>query len=1175
MTRIIRSLIFCFSISLPGAPLLQARLFTPFPAPPPLEVDAQTEGLWLFSQEALASGSLPDTAKKSAPGHLLGTWRFVDPGDLAGIYPGAGQVVNGKGPDRSEATFSDLSALSGAFTIDVVLRWERGGGFYLRVGTLADPKNPQALAVGMLHRGPGKFELRVPVKTPGGKVSSEVFSSTELYNDPQIGPPSFSRFYTYSLSFDGDKTFRLFIDGRQAFQAVLATGTFAPDKPSFSVGDVLKWNDTFEGEVAAVRLSRGARPYQAVTASTSFSPQTKTGWDFDAGPASKVVLPGSIPLVPGDMYSARKGYGWLQQPSGDFSSWYMPGSFASTPGNSLKKGEHKVLDADLRDGVTVPSGDIFRADVPDGAYWVSVDFGNNKSKADVDSVSANGVLLGEALLTDANLNGGRVSERMARALVKVSGGQGIVISARAAREIPIRSIGIMPFAPLPIAFEGGALKWTSSVPQPAEFPAFAAAFVSHDSMAAIQAAGQFADPFVKACALSFALGIPKLPDPSDIAVSLQIRDLLLRVLQKDSANLAARWLFDSNERFRHALTVYIDERGTEVAYGSRFVLPFYAANLCFSLTPQDPEYWQARFLAAASLWQAAVQGSAFSGSTTDEFAPGKGFQAFPAPGRYFREVIAAYPDFRIARIMLGEKLPVAADWAAPSGCPQWAGLEHQLLQRILEVLDYWVNQRMDASGLLGGGLGDDVEALRWWGPSVLLADDADTIAGWKRMAATAWKSTGDIGYSRGMDDVEHSAEPTSDPLPMLALMDFDTPDMPATLKWLTSTTGIFRNLWTIMTPEGFRMFKGHHFSATQIEREGDVPYNIRAIRPLVWAAWAARGQYPDLDSALVEYARSWLDATMSEHDGKPAGLPPMMIMLDRSKLRMEKAKDWVFPGYWSYEYPGGYVAKVYELFLAAYEISGDKSFLEPSRFALEALGRIPQGDESPDKYSRPSSDWAVRIGAGMLGNAGANYRLVTGDQSFDDVLLRFGPSLTRYQILAARARTPEQKKQAFEPLEEKLSRDLAEMNSNPELRTVMVKSTDRIYVLGSTALSSYATGMPMSDADLRGNEVIWPMFSITWQGTDGKVSALVRNASTSSLEVLLYSLADKPLSVKPRLWRLAPGDYTLTLTPTDEVGDDNGQSLVSRRIKIEKLGQQIDFDLPAHTAARLSLQAVK
>lgn len=1156
-----------------GVRSASARIFEPALPPAALKADAQTEALYEFTPDAVKTGQLPDAAGKSPAGTLSGKWAAVAPEELIPQYAGAGRIAMlGKKRTGTFAVFRGIKALQGgAFSVDVTLRWGRQGGIFLRIGN----DGPQALSMGVLHRGPGLFELRVPVKSADGSVSLETFASSDIYID--AGPVRFGDFYTYSLTFDGRDTFQVWIDGRRVFEGKLKPGQVYAAQSELAVGDAGVWKSGFSGEIAAVRVSRGVRAYAAAVTETVFEKEARRGWVFDAGTASSPVEAGAIRVTAGDGYDARRGYGWMSKPVGDFDNWYVPGRFLHVAEAAYQKGEHKVLDALLRDGVILKSGSLFRADIPAGKYWVSVELGDNRQRASIAELTANGTVMGENLRMNGNLVNNQIIARGARALVTVEKGKGLVISARCGEEggnVPVKSIEVLPYAPLPLVYDNGVFQWHGQGQAPAALEAVAREIKAGRPDAAMDEARKLSDAFVRACAMAVVLGQPQLPDEKTLSAANELRQVLLGVLRRQPDNVAARWLFDSTERFRHALVAYVDEGGDEVVFGSRFALWLATPNLGLQMRPEDPEYWQAQFLAGASIWQSATQASAFDttpGALTDKYIFQDRVLAFDAPGWIFRKVIEKYPECRIARIMLGEQLPVNSAWKAPEGAPEWACLQYQLLQRLLETIHYWVNERMDEKGLLGGGMGDDVEALRWWGAAVLVADDKTTIDGMTRMAETVWASTRGTGYSLGMDDVEHSAEPTSDSLPMLALIHFDTPLMPQTQERLTKTFTVFRDLWSTVTPEGYRMFKGHHMNATKIEREGDVPYNLRAIRPFVWGVWAEDGKDPGRKALLVDYARSWRDATMAEFDGKPRGVVPMLVMLDRKRARLDGAKDWAAPGYSRYIYPRGYADRIYELFFAAYELTGDASFLEPIRYALGELRAVADGDTAPDKYPPASKDWALRAALPDLGAAGGIYRSLTGDHSLDDVLARFGPPHTRFEIGAAKARTPEAFRKEMEPVIQDLKACLREMNCNPELRTTMVQSTDRIYVKGSPSITAMATGIAAAAGSLRGMETIWPTYQVTWQGTGGQVAVLVEKASPSELDVLLYNFDPQPRRVQPRVWKLDAGSYRLTVSKTDESGKRVLEPVASRRVQISRNGQALELELPARIPLKWQL----
>lgn len=1171
MKRIVTSLALGLSLSIYSAGVMQARLFAPQVPTPKLEADETTVALYEFREPDFKKGEMPDVTQKSAAGKILGDWAFVAEQAVMPGYRGIGKILSSNAKARSQVVFGGLKDLAeGAYSVDVLLRWNRGGGYFFRGG--------EGLALGVLHRGPGLFTLRVPVKGADGKVKIQAFEANTIYETaPTV---RFDNFYTYSLTYDGAKTFEVLIDGQKVFTATVAEGEVAGRTPECAVGDVEKWNSAFVGgEIAAVRISRGVRSYQAAKTNDTVFQKDRTGaWVFDAGKVDSPLEPGAIRLTSQDAYDSAKGYGWLEPVSGDFDAPAMADRFAATPEIGLEKGSYRLVDALQRDGVVAQSGPLFRVDVPDGLYWVSLEMGHNRGAATVDVITANGVTLGEKFAMSSNTFNGHLNGRTARGLVKAEGGRGIRIETKASGakgQVPVKSIEILPYKPLPVALEKGRLIWRGEGLKPAELNQVSTDLASNNSVGAIDAARKIADPFIQANVLSLILGIPKQPASEDIALAGEVRQLLLQALREHPDNVAAQWLFDSTERFRHTLIAYVEEGGNDVVAGSRFALWQGTANQGLQLRPEDPEYWQAHFLAGAGIWQNGVQNSAFDNKgTTDSWLPDKSvrLQGFDAPGKIFREVIKAYPDFRIARIMLGERLPAEKNaWVPPENAPAWAVMQYQLMHRIQEVIHYWVNERMDERGLLGGGLGDDVEALRWWNPGVVLADDETTISGWRRMAEAAWASTDGLGYSRGMDDVEHSAEPTADPLPMLALMNFNTPAMSQTEDRLMKTLPIFRDTWTTITPDGYRMFKGYHFNATSITREGDVPYNIRAIKPLLWAAWVDEGKNKELQDLLIAYAKSWRDAVLAEFDGKPAGIVPTMIKLSRQQAREPSAPDWAASGYQTYKYPGGYVAKVYDLLMAAYEMSGDKSFLQPIQLGLDELQKIPDEDKNPDKYPFASREWAFRAGAGFLGVAGGDYRSITGDKSYDETLLRWGPPSVKFRILAERAKDAEQFQSAVAGWDAPLKEALEIMSSNPEMRTVMIQSTDRIYVAGSLTLTSMATGMAVPASDLRGGEIVWPAFAVTWRGTGAEVAILVSQASPSELEVQIYNFSDKAKTLHPWVWRLDAGTFEMMLGETDASGFTVRKELSRQEVAITGRGQELSVEVPPRTPLRFSL----
>ncbi len=1173
----------------------------PLEAPGKLESDEHTAALFIFDRAAVESRAVVDS-ESGMRGTLAGIWKYVPTPELQPAYAGAAQASEEKAAERPVFLVKAVTALEkGAFSIDVIMRWNREGGYFLRIGR--EPRS--SLLLGMLHRGPGILEFQIPIRDASGKVSQHQATSTKLFEPPWPDILRYDEFYRWTLVYDGERTFRILVDGAQAFETSIPEGArFAPDAADMALGYVATGKSAFRGSFAAARISDAALPaWGSAIRHELIRPAMPRQFFFDVGGSDAPLASDRVRLDESAQYTPEGKAGWLQKPRRAFLNWFVPDRFDPDPDRSYKKGEYHILDPAQRDGLVFTDGEFFRIDLPDGWYWVRVGLGDQRKPLDIASVSANGEVIGDHLIV--------MKSRSVRGLAHVRDGKGLILSASTGNggadmpirnavtgamvspikwgdgghDVPITSIEIVPYAPLPVVNQGGKLLWTGQGAPPEGF----------DSLPVISSASEMLrlpeltrplDPWTRICVLAAALGTPQLPSETELQYADDLRGKLISFVKAHPEDLQGAWLLDSLDRFRHVLKgALAEENASELVFGARYDAPLRVADLGLEFKQEDPFYWNARFLAANAIWQRARTFFGFVNGVPDVFIREGNFAGYYPPGNLLREVRDAYPDFRIARIMLGEKLPVVDDWKPPVNAPEWAVLQYQLQRRIIDVVHYWINERMTPDGLLTGGIGDDVEVLGWWSPAIYLADDPLVRDAWSRMAETVWQETRGKGFSLEVDDVQHSSEMTSDALPMMLLIKRDTPGMQEALTRSRSTLGIFRDIWSGVNPDGYRMVKGSTMSASEIrEGSGDVCYNLRLIVPLLWSVWFAPPSASSQETAdlLVEYARSWRDAIMTEFDGKPRGIVPMAILWDRSKARLPKGTDWVDPGYWSnlFAYPGGYSEKIYDLMIAAYVLSGDQSFLEPIRFALSEYRKLPAAaNESDTQASRGTFEWALRKGGINIGLAGANYRMVTGDTSFDDVLLRIAPPLTRSQILMARADSPTSFTNAMTPLLNRVKFDLERMDSNPETRTVMTKQTDMIPVSGSAILNAMATGMTTKEGhpifDMLGDEVVLPSFQVTWQGTEGEVAALVTHASPEGLSVLLYNFGSKVKVIRPHFWGLKPGSYEGRLEEMKSDSFTTVREISKKPFSFTDKGYAVDISLPPGLVTRLLISPAK
>lgn len=131
----------------------------------------------------------------------------------------------------------------------------------------------------------------------------------------------------------------------------------------------------------------------------------------------------------------------------------------------------------------------------------------------------------------------------------------------------------------------------------------------------------------------------------------------------------------------------------------------------------------------------------------------------------------AFPEEPLARMYLGEAVPPTSLYAVPAGAPAWAQAQREGLERLTDIIHWWIDHRQREDGQYGGGWGDDCEMWRFW-PAILMGFDDPKIRAAQEKLSRALLNQEHMcgGYTRNVHDVEHTSEDTSDVLtPMLHL----------------------------------------------------------------------------------------------------------------------------------------------------------------------------------------------------------------------------------------------------------------------------------------------------------------------------------------------------------------------------------------------------------------------
>ena len=525
-------------------------------------------------------------------------------------------------------------------------------------------------------------------------------------------------------------------------------------------------------------------------------------------------------------------------------------------------------------------------------------------------------------------------------------------------------------------------------------------------------------------------------------------------------------------------------------------------------------------------------------------------------GEYFAARAERVAPGPLVRMYLGEKVAWSAPEVVPPPCPapRWAALQYELLQRLLYVIHYWVNERQQEDGQLGGGWGDDCEILRRWPVALLGADDELARRGMRRLVDGLWaaQNLDEFGFPTRVSDVEHVAEDVSDTQPaMLAYAYGD----PLYVERCMKPARLMRELWTGVNGQGQRLFRSAWFSATEVRAEkpfcADVFYTARAAKPVIWLAWY--GRYPQAVELLGQWLRSWVAAARSNDRGKPRGVLPPAIGFPDGRIGGYGPTWWDPDLRWKYYVWPGAIDLMHEALLAAYTLTGEEEFLWPIEAEAELAQQAPRG-----AAEEGSAKWCAQRLRGILGPALAKRRLLCADERFDPWLLQYGTPYMKFVLSGE-----------ISHLERGLESALGTMRYNLPMMTSEVRFTDRVAVAGDRLLFSMFTGA-------EGVTHYYPVFAVTWEATEGKVCVCVRRAEEGRLSLWAFNFDEGPRRVAARLWRMPRGSKARFVLSADDDGDGQPEAtLASGVLTVRERGQRLPLSLPARRLVLLEVRATE
>lgn len=534
---------------------------------------------------------------------------------------------------------------------------------------------------------------------------------------------------------------------------------------------------------------------------------------------------------------------------------------------------------------------------------------------------------------------------------------------------------------------------------------------------------------------------------------------------------------------------------------------------------------------------------------------------------FFERAHAAFPENRIARMYLGEGLPWTRDWEQVAAAPEWAVQQRIGLEGVADIIEWWLDHRMQPNGAFGGGWGDDCEMWRWWMPVLAGFDDPKIRHGQARFSeALLSQPHMQGGYMSGMTDVEHSAEDSTDTiLPMMHL----EPDNPVWQRRAVRLAELMETLWTGRNQRGLLQFKSTYFTVSRVHEDPqkacDTPYHVRAVHP-VFLYWLRTGD-PQVGRLLSAWMDTWVDAAARSENGKPAGIIPAALHWPEGTIG-GLSPDWWDPQNHSeptlYQWPSA-MGGLTDALLLTYHQTRDEKYLAPIRsmadIALKHADRSGRG-----ATAAPGSEAWCAARMGFLRGTLAKYRLLTGDETYDRLLSgSSAPVLTLHRTGGR------------ETLVRALTDAALAFSYNFERYTSEVRYTDRVLRFpavfqGDVRLTEPRFPVRSPDPELLystvtgdpGGSGSFPLNAVRWLTRPREIAALVTKADSERLEAELFHFGAAPRSLGAELYLLKPGTYRWTLAVGDERLQDGTVSVAGPRA-------QTAFELPSRQLCRLTL----
>ena len=526
---------------------------------------------------------------------------------------------------------------------------------------------------------------------------------------------------------------------------------------------------------------------------------------------------------------------------------------------------------------------------------------------------------------------------------------------------------------------------------------------------------------------------------------------------------------------------------------------------------------------------------------------------------------AAFPENRVIGMYLGEPIPWEKELPGGENAPQWALLQRENLERLADVIVWWIDHRMQDDGQYGGGWGDDCEMWRFWVPVLVAFEDPKIVAAQTRFSeAMMSQEHMKKGYTSRVTDVEHSAEDSSDVITPMMHLD---PDNPVWKERALKMAELMETLWTGTNRRGQLQFKSTYFSVDRVDdkpqRACDTVYHPRTVQPTL-LYWQRTGD-ERLTRLFSSWMDTWVDAAARSERGKPAGIIPSAIHWPSGTVG-GLGEDWWDPRNHGearlYRWPSAMSMMCNSLLLTVH-MTGDEKYLAPLR-SMAAIRLKWLEDRRDEEPAAGTEAWCARQ-LGFLSGTLAKHKLLTGSREFDELLSRdhraflVAQSGDRESVVSALRASAEALRVNFEGYTSEV-RYTDRVLRFPVLfgdNMMFRKGIPSIKTPSPALLYSLATGDP-------GDPGYFPLAAVRWLTPPRQIAAMVTERGNTRFAAELFHFGQEKRPMQAELYLLEPGKYTFELVGEggEAIGGPTAFAVTGARTRIA-------LELPARELCRL------